>query len=432
MWIAGTLVTITPSGLAAGQIDGTGTTGYGTGGYGIGGWNQPSATDYFPRTWSLAAWGEYLLASPRSGTLYEWQNNPASLAVAVTNAPAHIDCMLVVPTENAYQVFAFGTNEEVSGTYNPLCIRSSSIRNNTEWSTTAPGSTAREYTLPGGGRIVGAKLIGDYILVWTLDALFLGRYVGALTSPWRFERIDKGAGLIGPNAATVKSQVAFWVSPDRQFYSYALGGKPESVPCPIRNDFADNLAASQGDKIVASSISEYGEVRFDYPDARDGMGYENSRYVALKVAGPVAGSWYRGEMARTAYVGSGPSSWPIGATYGGAAYWQERGSTADGGAISAYITSADVKLDDNNGMMVKEFWPDFKSQQGAVSVTISSRLRPQGEATVAGPYAVTTEDDKVDVLAKGLYFNVTYAVDSSPASFRVGVPVFNASPSGRR
>ncbi|MGF2075413.1 hypothetical protein ACQUFC_18100, partial [Enterococcus casseliflavus] len=78
-------------------------------------------------------------------------------------------------------------------------------------------------------------------------------------------------------------QTAFWVSADRQFYNYAPGGQPEPIPCSIRRDFAEELAASQGDKVVASSNAEFSEVRFDYPDRRDG--YENSRYLALALSG---------------------------------------------------------------------------------------------------------------------------------------------------
>jgi hypothetical protein len=52
---------------------------------------------------------------------------------------------LVAPMEGGYQLFALGCNEEVSGNFNPLCIRHSSVRNNTEWNTATsprPASTS--------------------------------------------------------------------------------------------------------------------------------------------------------------------------------------------------------------------------------------------------------------------------------------------------
>ena len=115
LWQGGSLIDITPaSGFAAGAIDGAGSAGYGTGAYGMGGYGLPSATDYFPLTWSFAAWGQQLLASPRNQTIFTWTNSTASKAAALANAPANVTNMLVAPLNGGYQVFALGCNEEVS------------------------------------------------------------------------------------------------------------------------------------------------------------------------------------------------------------------------------------------------------------------------------------------------------------------------------
>jgi hypothetical protein len=267
--------------LPAGAVNGTGGAGYGTGGYGVGAYSSPSTAEFFPRTWSTQAWGQQLAASPRNGGLYIWANDTSARAVAVDNAPTQISDMLVAPIDGGYMLFALGCNQEADGVFNPLTIRHSAIRAISTWSTTT--STSREYTLTGGGRIVKGLMCGPYILVWTTDALFLGTYSGGLARPWVFERVGRNCGLIGPKAAVVFGQTAFWVSPDRQFYSYPLGGQPQPIPCPNRNEFSNNLAASQSDKIVASSCAEFSEVRFDYPDARDGT--ENSRFVRVVVVG---------------------------------------------------------------------------------------------------------------------------------------------------
>src|SRR6202012_954844 len=101
-------------------------------------------------------------------------------AAALDNATTQGTQIQLTPLNGGYQRFALGCNEEVSGVFNPLCLRHSSIRDNTEWSTSASGSTAREYVLTGGGRIVGGRMAGPNMLVWTSDALFLGTLVGAL------------------------------------------------------------------------------------------------------------------------------------------------------------------------------------------------------------------------------------------------------------
>jgi hypothetical protein len=429
LWRGGEVFDITPaSGFTVGAIDGAGSAGYGTGGYGVGGYGQPAVTDYFPLTWSFGAWGQQLLASPRGQTIFAWTNDTGAKAAALTNAPAQVTHMLVAPLNGGYQVFALGCNEEVSGTFNPLCIRHSSIRNNTQWST-ASGSTAREYILTGGGRIVAGRMCGPYMLVWTGDALFLGSFIGALNQPWRFERVGRNCGLIGPNAAVVVGQTAFWVSPDRQFYSYGLGGQPQPIPCPIRRDFAEELAASQGDKVVASSNAEFSEVRFDYPDRRDG--YENSRYLALALSGPDAGAWHRGIMARTAFVDAGPSAYPIGVTYDGAAFLHEKGRSADGAPFSWFIETADSYLDPDGTLLIRGLWPDFKDQAGPVTVTVAGRMEPQSADAVAQSAAMAPGAGRADLLASGRLFRLRFAGESAPTGCRIGKPTFDAAPAGR-
>ena len=429
LWRGGALVDITPtSGFTPGAVDGAGSAGYGTGAYGVGGFGLPSVSDYFPLTWSFGAWGQQLLASPRNQTIFAWTNDAAQRAQALANAPANVTHMLVAPLSGGYQVFALGCNEEVSGAFNPLCIRHSSIRNNTQWSTSASGSTAREYILTGGGRIVAGRMCGPALLVWTGDALFLGTFVGALNQPWRFERVGRNCGLIGPNAVVVAGQTAFWVSPDRQFFSYALGGQAEPLTCPIRRDFAEELAASQGDKVVASSNAEFSEVRFDYPDQRDG--YENSRYLALAVGGPDAGAWHRGVMARTAFVDAGPSTYPIGVAFNGSVYLHEKGRSADGGPFSWFIESSDSYLDPDATLLARGVWPDFRDQVGPVTVTLSGRFHPQ-DVSQSVSAALAVGDAKADLLATGRLFRVKFSGQSAPTGCRIGKPTFDVALAGR-
>lgn len=429
LYQGGMVYDITPSsGFTPGAVDGSGSSGYGTGAYGVGGFGSPSATDYFPLTWSLGAFGQTLMACPRNQTIFQWSNVTATPAVAVANAPANVTYMLVSPQS---QVFALGCNEEVSGTFNPLCIRHSDVRDPTGWSSIASSaSTSREYVLPGGGRIVAGRVIGRNILIWTSDALWLGTYVGQVTQIWRFDQVGTKCGLQGPNAAVIVGSTAFWTSPDRQFHTYSLGGFVTSVVCPIREDYASNLAASQGDKITASSISEFDEIRFDYPDAREG--YENSRYIALSVAGPDIGKWYRGQMARTAMVDAGPSLYPCGVTFGGAVYWHEKGQSADGAALSGYLESASIYLSEDQIMLATSCWPDIAGQVGPVNLTISSQVFPQGDETAVGPFTMTPSQDQVDFKASGRLFKMRFDFNASPSLFRVGRMTFDVTPRGRK
>lgn len=394
----------------------------------MGGYGQPSATDYFPLTWSLAPYGETLMASPRNQTIFQWSNVTGTPAAAVSNAPDNVTYML---TARRF-VFALGCNEEVSGDFNPTCIRHSSLEDPTSWTTDiTSGSTSREYVLPGGGRIVAGRNIGRDFLVWTSHKLFYASYVGQIGQVWTFDEVGDKCGLIGPNAAVVVGQTAFWISPDRQFHTFTVGGAVQDVTCPIREDFADNLAASQGDKIVASSIAEFSEVRFDYPDGRDG--YEVSRYIALAVDGPDAGSWYRGSTdVCTAMVDAGPASNPVGVTYAGAVHWRERGNSADGGALSWFIESADIFLDENNAVLARQLWPDIADQVGPVYLTVYSRMYPQGDVTTYGPLTLAPGDDRSDFKLQGKLFRIKFSGASSPTRARLGRMVVDVKQRGRK
>lgn len=429
----GSAVVVTPqTALPAGAEDGTGGAGYGTGAYSVGDYSEPSSSEYYPRTWSLSAWGQNLIANPRGGAIYDWTNNTSNRAAVITTAPLVCTYALVAPTR---QVFALGCSAESSGTFDPLIIRHSSVGDNTEW-TTSGSTTAREYRLTGGGRIVAGRVMGEYILVWTSSALWLGTYVGSLTQIWNFSKVGDQCGLVGPNACVIVGQRALWIGPDLQIYSYALGGQPSSVTCPILKDFTDNLAPAQGDKIVASSISRFADIRFDYPDSRDGN--ECSRYVAANVPALLSNAeyaWYRGQMARTAFVDAPPHptpSYPIGVTATGYIYWHEKGVSADGGAFAWYIETADNYLDPDNNMMVRQVWPDFKDQQGPIAVTVTTKFAPQGDATVVSGSAMAPGDRKSDVRATGRVVRVKFSGNSSPTYARMGNPTFDVAPAGGR
>lgn len=419
---SGTLADITPSGLAAGAIDGAGGPGYGAGGYGEGGYGEANVGQWFPRTWSLSNFGQLLMASPREGPLYVWENDIENPATIVVQAPEIIAYMLVTPSR---QVMAFGCNEELSGDYNRLCIRWSDIENYTDW-TTSPGNNAGEFLLEGGGRIVAARLIGDSVAVWTDSSLYVGEFFS--TSGWVFRRIGSNCGLVGPNAVYVLNQQAWWIAADLQFYTWALGYPPQIVACPVRNEFRDHLAAGQADKISATSISQYGEIWWFYPDSRDGL--ETSRYLSVSTPDQ---SWSLGQMPRSGCIDAGPTQYPMFTTPDGACYWHENGQTADGSPLSGSITSSDQYIDEaQRFVMIRGIWPDFEDQQGAVSLTVHLRKYPQAPVVTKGPYVLAAGQEKKDFLCSGRVASVTFAWNSSPARLRFGKPAFDVVPTGQQ
>lgn len=430
LWKGGTLYDITPSGLAAGSIDGTlEGPGYGSGAYGEGPYGGSSG-DYWLRTWSLDTYGDWLIANPRREGIYQWEGDTAVVATAVTNAPTEVIYTIVTPQR---QIMALGCNEEVSGTFNPMCIRWSDIENITVWTTTSTNN-AGEHILKGGSRIVKARIVGPHILVWTDTAVHLGTFIGDPQQTYRFDMIASDCGLIGPNADAVLNQTAYWIGSDKQPRIMPLGGTPETLPFPISRDFIDNLVTVQADKIIAATIAKYGEVCWYYPDARDGS--QNSRYVVFgseeskRAQRPV---WSKGILDRTAGVDAGATTFPIRVTYSGSVYYHEDGVSAAGDAIAWHIKTGHYYLDKGGqAMMLTCFEPDFEEQDDSVTLTITTRQYPKSDEVTHGPYTITTTATKKDFRASGKLISVKYSGSSATPSMRLGKPTFEGVPTGRR
>ena len=430
VWRPSDLFDITPAAFAPGSIDGSGGDGYGSGGYGEGPYGESSGgtgglPDFslVPLTWALANYGGDLMANPRGQTVFHWLQDTAVPAVPLANAPAHCNYMVVVPQR---QVMVFGCEEEVSGVYNGRAIRWSDIEDPTDW-TTDPSNNAGEYILESAGYIVCARVVGDYVLVWTTTGLYLGTFVGAPGQTWKFERQGAQCGAISPGAPVVKGQNVAWISPDAQFWQYQLGSDPAVLPCPIRDDFANNITVGQKAKIVGALIPTFQELQWFYPDARDG--FETSRALSISPDG-----WTRDLLARTAYVGTGPFEWPIGVTADGIVYWQDKGVSADGGPLTGFIESTDVYLNDaEGGLLITACYPNFRSQQGAVMMTLYAREFPARVKEKAhGPWTLTPLQTKRSLRVAGRILRVRFDFSSAPFFVRGGKPEFDVTAIGGR
>lgn len=404
-----------------GQIDGTGGAGYSTGAFGIGTYGTPSLDDYFPLTWSLAAFGGDLLANPRGKTIYTYKVGDPR-AVPLANAPRRVTYMTVAPSR---QVLAFGCNQSVDGVFNPLAIRWSDIENSTVWTETS-ANNAGEWILESGGRIVTARMVGDYALVWTSMSLFLGTFVGDPGQTWKFERVGANCGAIGPGAPIIKSQNAAWIAPDKQLWTYSLGAEPVILDCSIRNMFMDHISTGQDDKIVGSTVSTWSELTWFYPDSRDGL--ENSRAITVG-----KGGWYPDLIARTAFMDAGPANNPVGVDPAGFAYWHEKGQSADGGILQAFLESTDFYVANaDGGVMVNGIWPDFKNQVGVAQLTIYGRQYPQSQERTYGPMALAPGLEQKSFRLANRILRVRMDFASAPCYARGGNPQFDVSPIGGR
>lgn len=420
----GELSDITPAGYVTGPEHGAGGPGFGAGPYGAGEYGTSNPSEWFPRTWSVDSWGEQAVACYRRGPLITWENDPDAPATVIATAPDDNIAMVVTDSR---QIMLLGTKQQASGEFNGLTIRYSAMEDKTDFAQSAT-NIAGEYTLKGSGSIVSGRRFGSDVLIWTDNSLYRAYYIGDVGTPWGFELIASGCGLIGPNAVKVIDRVAYWIDTNRQFRAYAPGGDPLMLPCPIRDEFERNLAPGQLEKICATSIGKFGEVWWFYPDARDGI--ENSRYVGVST---LDSSWTRGLMARSAAIDAGPLKNPLFVSPDGRAYSHENGDTANGAPLSGFIETSDVYIDSAERMvLIRGIWPDFEDQVGAITMTLKVRDYPQAPIREKGPYILQPGQSKRDFLVQGRIVRARFEWSSSPARLRFGKPSFEGVVTGQQ
>jgi hypothetical protein len=400
------------------QVDSGGTT------YDITPASTGSGVSFF-----LRQWGSYLLIGQVNGTIYEWQGNTGVDAAALSNAPASIQCMTVTPQR---QVLAGGATPVLGGT-NLMCIRGSNLEDNNDWTPTASNNSFEDVLEGGGTRICAIENIGPYVGVWTDTAVWMGTFIGDPAQTYRWDMIAEDCGMLSNDASAgeaivIAGTTAFWVSGDKRFWSWTIGGVPTSVPCPIGLDFRTNISTASGARCAGWHNFTFNEVWFFYQDTRDsGTLGTFTRYVALSLEN---GTWFRGQIGLRA-VGRGiasdnfPRPYTIELAGGKIALHEGVGNqTAGGSALTWHIQSADQYFDESRRRaLVRAVIPDFEDQSGDVSLTLTVRKRPQEAAVTKGPYTLTTATTKKDFRASGKLVTVKFS--GSSTYMRLGKPLFD-------
>ena len=92
-------------------------------------------------------------------------------------------------------------------------------------------NTAGSQRLQDGTKIVGALVAKENILVWTDNALYTMKFVGAPFT-FGFEQVGTNCGLIGQNAAIEIDGVAYWMG-NNGFFSF--DGTVNTLPCSVED-----------------------------------------------------------------------------------------------------------------------------------------------------------------------------------------------------
>lgn len=334
-------------------------TGWGAGTWGRGTWGSSATLSTLSarlRVWTHATYGEDLIINPRGGSLYYYDSSAGTRATDISTISGAISpptkvSQVLVSTQR--HVVAFGCNADGSTTQDKMLIRWSDNEDYTDWVATR-ANQAGELRLTHGSEFVCALETRNEILVWTDASLHSMQYVGA-PFVYGLNLIGGNTSIASPLAAASYGDAVMWMGLGH-FFIY--DGRVRQIPCSVESYVFNDLNGSQRDKIFASTNVAWGEITFYYCSADSD---EINRYVTYNIQ---ENTWYYGVLARTFWVDRGIFEYPIAASTDGYTYYHEYGhedgSTNPGSAISSYVESAPLELDDgNNFVFVNRIIPDI-------------------------------------------------------------------------
>jgi len=442
-------------------------------------WGEASSASVVtlePGLWSLSNFGQVLVSTIANGKTFTW--NAGDAARLTTRAstttsgfstsanPTATRVTLVSPTTR--HLIHLGTETTIgsTATQDNMFIRFSDQEDINDYTPTAI-NTAGTQRLQDGTKIMGALKGKDSILVWTDNALYSMKFIGAPFT-FGFEQVGTNCGLIGKNAVVEIDGVAFWMSPNGFFM---FDGTVKSLPCSVEDYVYDQADTTKGQQVYAGLNNQFTEVVWYYPSTNSTY---NDQYVVFNYGEQVRGGvWYIGTEARTSWIDATVYPKPIATKFNSSAsgtfpevvgedglgqttlFEHEVGTdqvNADGSTttVTSFVKSYDFDLQASQKnaqgkstgstlsgdvfLAMRRFIPDFKDLQGNAKVTLAVKRYPQqSETTTAlSPFTITSSTDKKDTRARGRFVNIKIENTNVSESWRFGTFRIDVQPDGRR
>ena len=437
---------------------------------------EASTVTLEPGLWSLSNFGEVLVSTIANGKTFTWNSGitarlttHASMltsgfetridAATDSGNPTATRTTLISPTTR--HLIHLGT-EVTIGTptsQDDMFIRFSEDENINKYTPQAT-NTAGTQRLQDGTKIMGGLVAKENILIWTDNALYTMKFVGAPFT-FGFEQVGTNCGLIGKNAAIEIDGVAYWMG-NNGFFSF--DGTVNTLPCSVEDFVYDNADTTKGQQINAGINNLFTEVVWWYPTAGSDF---NNRYVVYNYGQNNAqlpmGNWYTGTNTNsirttwidslvypkpyaTAYNSSSTGTFPqvIGETGLGQSvlFEHETGNdqvNPDGSTtiLTSFIQSFSFSLQPDQAevfLAMRRFLPNFKVLVGNNQVTLSIKDFPSEDdiQTALSPFTINSNTLKVDTRARGRYANIKIENIGVNESWRFGTFQVDIQPDGRR
>ena len=425
-----------------------------------------------PGLWSLDNFGQVLIATIANGKTFTWNAGAATplttrastttSGFATGSNPTASRVTLVSPTTR--HLIHLGTETTIGDTttQDDMFIRFSDQEDINDYAATAI-NTAGDFRLQDGTKIIGAIKAKEVILIWTDNALYTMKFVGAPFT-FGFEQVGTNCGLIGKNAVVEIDGAAFWLS-NNGFFMF--DGTVKSLPCTVEDFVFNNFNTTKGQQVAAGLNNLFTEVTWYYPSNNSDF---NDKYVVLNYGEKC---WYTGTEARTSWMDATIYPRPYATKYdstdfgtfpdvvgenglGGTKYFEhevgtdqvnEDGSTT---TVSSFIKSYDIDLEQRQRnaqgrqvglklageifLAMRRFVPDFKTLAGNAKVSLAVKRYPQqsDSTTTLSPFTINSSTTKKDTRARGRFVNVKIENDSNGEEWRFGTLRLDLQPDGRR
>lgn len=412
--------------------------GWGADGWGFGAFGSSTAISSGNqlRLFSQDNFGEDLIFNVRGGGIY-YSDVSAGLtnrAVNITALSGASDAptvaLQIMVSDTDQHVIAFGCNAIGSSTIDPLFVRFSTQESARDWTPTAT-NTAGGIRINSGSLIVGAVQSRQEIIVFTDRSVHSMRFVGG-AFVFELSLISTDVSMISPNAGIdVGGQVYFM--DEGGFYVY--NGSVQTLPCSVKNHVFSNLNKSQAYKVFAAENSAYSEVTWFYPVGTGNT--EITNYVTYDYAENL---WSIGTLERGAWNDYGSGTAPLAASVitssnANYLYEHETGHDDDGSAMTAYIESGDLEINDGESFMfVNRIIPDFtfSGADPEVNLTLKGRNYPLQSTSTLASATVNQSTTESHVRARARHPVLRIESSGTGYGWRLGTLRFQIRQDGRR
>ena len=449
-----------------------------------------------PGLWSLSNWGDVLVASVANGKTFTWDSSIAARlttrASMQTLSPGSTDIdtseywtgigtltsantldgdedeavgnptasrmTLISPTTR--HIIHLGTETTIGDptTQDDMFVRFSTGEQLNQYTPLATNAAGTQ-RLQDGTKIVGALIAKENILIWTNNALYTMKFVGAPFT-FGFEQVGTNCGLIGKNAAVEIDGVAYWMSNNGFF---AFDGTVNSLPCSVEDYVFDDVDTTKGQQVCAGLNNLFTEVIWWYPSAGSDFNNRSVAYNYGEAKQPPLGTWYTNTNANfnrtswmdtliypqpyaTAFDSTGTGTFPVVQGQSGLGkttyYAQETGTdqvNPDGGStiLTSFIQSFSFSLQADQSevfLAMRRFLPNFKVLTGNNQITVGVTDFPATDEVNSSfsPFTINSTTTKVDTRARGRYANLKIQNTGAGEKWRFGTFQVDIQPDGRR